>query len=79
MKERSMSFEASMERLEQIVRKLEDGTIPLAEALKLFQEGTGLVGRCTELLDQAELEIMKLTKNPDGTLTEEPFDGSDAE
>ena len=40
MSEKSMKFEASMERLEAIVRQLEQGNAPLDESLKLFQEGT---------------------------------------
>lgn len=68
---KSVDFETAMERLEKIVRQLEDGSVPLADALKLFREGTCLVNRCTELLDRAELEIVKLTKAPDGELKEE--------
>ena len=37
MAETSKSFEASMERLETIVRQLEQGNAPLEESLKLFQ------------------------------------------
>ena len=47
MSTKSQSFEASMERLDQIVKQLENGSVPLSEALHLFQEGTGLVERCT--------------------------------
>lgn len=79
MSTNSQSFEASMGRLEQIVKQLENGSVPLSEALKLFQEGTGLVERCTNLLDQAELEIVKLTKGPDGSPEEVPFAHDDAE
>ena len=79
MSTKSQSFEASMERLDQIVKKLENGSVPLSEALHLFQEGTGLVERCTALLDQAELEIVKLTKGPDGSLEEVPFAHDDAQ
>ena len=62
MAETSKSFEASMERLETIVRQLEQGNAPLEESLKLFQEGTALVQSCAKLLDSAEQEIVKLTK-----------------
>lgn len=79
MSTKSQSFEASMERLDQIVKQLENGSVPLSEALRLFQEGTGLVDRCTTLLDQAELEIVKLTKGPDGTLEEVPFAHDDVQ
>ena len=70
MAETSKSFEASMERLETIVRQLEQGNAPLEESLKLFQEGTALVQSCAKLLDSAEQEIVKLTKTADGTPAE---------
>ena len=73
MSEKSMKFEASMERLEAIVRQLEQGNAPLDESLKLFQEGTQLVQGCTKLLDKAELEVVKLTKTADGTPAETEY------
>ena len=79
MSTKSQSFEASMERLDQIVSQLEEGSVSLSDALKLFREGTGLVERCTKLLDQAELEIVKLAKGPEGKLEEVPFAHEDAE
>ena len=72
-KTKSQSFETSLNRLEEIVKKLEDGSVPLEESMKLFQEGTALAASCNELLDKAELEIVKLTKGPDGSLQEVPF------
>ena len=71
---KSESFETSVERLEKIVDALEQGDLPLEEALKLFQEGTGLVKKCTDLLDQAELSVVKLTKGQDGAPQETEFD-----
>ena len=76
-KSKSQSFEANMTRLEEIVHRLEDGAVPLEEAMKLFQEGTALAGSCCKLLDEAELEIVKLTKGPDGTLQEVPYERED--
>lgn len=73
MTETSKSFEASMERLETIVRQLEQGNAPLEESLKLFQEGTALVQSCAKLLDSAEQEIVKLTKTADGTPAETEY------
>ena len=71
MAETSKSFEASMERLETIVRQLEQGNAPLEESLK--QEGTALVQSCAKLLDSAEQEIVKLTKTADGTPAETEY------
>ena len=72
-KSKSQSFEANLSRLEEIVKKLEDGSVPLEESMKLFREGTALAASCNELLDKAELEIVKLTKDPDGSIQEAPF------
>ena len=64
--EQSKSVEASMQRLEEIVRTMERGELPLDQSLKLFEEGTGLVRSCGAMLDAAELKIVKLMKGPDG-------------
>lgn len=73
-----MSFEAAMQRLEQIVRTLERGDAALEDSLKLFQEGTALVKRCSGLLENAQMEVRKIVPAPDGTPREEPFaDGSE--
>ena len=73
MNEKNMTFEASMQRLEQIVRTLERGDAQLDESLKLFQEGTELVRSCGKLLDDAELEIKKVAVVPDGSPVMEDF------
>lgn len=67
------TFEENMQRLEQIVRAMERGDVPLEESLKLFQEGTALVESCGKLLDEAELQVKKITVAVDGTPVEEPF------
>lgn len=76
---KSQSFESNMNRLDEIVRRLEDGAVPLEEAIKLFQEGTALAGSCGKLLDEAEMEIVKLTKGSDGSLQEVPFANEEIE
>ena len=55
MNQKNHTFEEKMHRLEQIVRAMERGDVPLEESLKLFQEGTALVESCGKLLDEAEL------------------------
>ncbi len=70
---KSHTFEADLNRLEEIVKQLEDGSVPLEESMKLFQEGAALAASCGKLLDEAELEIVKLTKTPAGTIEEVPF------
>ena len=65
--------------MEQIVRQLDDGSVPLEQAIKLFQEGTGLAACCGKLLDQAEQEIVKLTRGSDGTIEEVDFTNDEAD
>lgn len=74
MNMKSKTFEENMQRLEQIVRAMERGDVPLEESLKLFQEGTQLVEHCGKLLDEAELQVKKITAATDGTPQEEVFD-----
>lgn len=73
MNQENQSFEASMARLEQIVRAMERGDVALEESLKLFQEGTELVRNCQKLLDDAQLQIKKIMTAPDGSPVEEDF------
>ena len=71
MAKKSQTFESSMERLDEIVRLLENGDVSLEESIKLFEEGTRLSSECGKLLDEAELKVTKLMQGPDGTPVEE--------
>ena len=78
MSSKNPTFEENMARLEQIVRAMERGDVPLEESLKLFQEGTALVKACGKLLDEAEQQVTKIVTQADGSPAEETFaDGSD--
>lgn len=74
MNQKNKTFEESMIRLEQIVRAMERGDVPLEESLKLFQEGTELVRSCGKLLDDAQLQVNKIMTAADGSPVEEVFD-----
>ena len=67
-----MTFEQALARLEQIVKALEGGNVPLEDLIKLFDEGTSLVKLCTERLDKAE-EKVRLLQMKDGVLVDEEF------
>ena len=47
--------------------------MPLADSLALFAEGSQLIERCSPQLDQAEQQVVKLMKGPDGAPVEQPF------
>jgi exodeoxyribonuclease VII small subunit len=53
----SPTFEAALARLEAIVEQLDDGNLPLAQALSLYKEGNALAKRCRVLLTDAEVEV----------------------
>lgn len=73
LNKKNQSFEENMQRLDQIVRAMERGEVSLEESLKLFQEGTQLVESCGKLLDEAELQVKKITAAADGSPVEEGF------
>ncbi len=56
-----MSFEDSMSRLEDIVRRLEEGKVPLEESIKLYEEGMKIGNRCRRMLEEAEQRIQHLS------------------
>jgi len=68
-----MSFEQDYNRLQEIVKKLEEGDLPLKESLELFQEGISLYRRCQEELSQAEGKILELIKSVDQEWEVIPF------
>ncbi len=74
MSGKKQTFEEKLTRLEEIVAALEKGDAPLADSLKLFEEGTKLIADCSDQLDKAEQQVVKLMKGTDGAPVELPFD-----
>ena len=73
MSEQTATFEQNIRRLEEIVAALERGDAPLADSLTLFEEGTRLIAACSQELDRAEQQVVKLMKGADGAPVELPF------
>ncbi len=73
-KKTPMSFEQSLDRLEEIVRHLEKGDLPLNDSLSLYEEGTALIAACSKQLDEAEQKVVKLKKGPDRYPIETDFE-----
>lgn len=67
-----LKFEEALERLEEIVRQLESGDVPLEAAIELFQEGMRLARHCSGKLDAVERKIEMLLEE-DGRLERKPF------
>lgn len=71
-KENNMSFEETMQKLQEIVLELEKGTLNLDDSVKKFEEGIELSKKCNQILESAEKKINILVKKDDG-IKEETF------
>ena len=73
-----MDFEKKLNRLEEIVGKMEKGDISLEESLKFFEEGVQLSRECNAKLTEAELKVKKLMSfDKDGNPVTAPFASED--
>jgi exodeoxyribonuclease VII small subunit len=61
-----LSFEKALEELETIVKRLEEGKVPLEESVTIYERGESLKKRCEELLRQAEARVEKITLDASG-------------
>ena len=72
---KKLTFERAIEELESIVKRLEDGKVPLEESVTIYERGEALKRRCEELLRQAEARVDKITTDANGQVTgTEPLD-----
>lgn len=66
-------FETSLKKLEEVVRKLEGGELPLEDSLKAFEEGVRQAAFCNKKLNEAEQRVEMLLKQKDGSFGRVPF------
>ena len=70
-----MPFERAIEELESIVKRLEEGKVPLEESVAIYERGEVLKRRCEDLLRQAEARVEKITTDASGQASGvEPLD-----
>lgn len=62
-----LSFEQALEKLEEIVNKLERGDVPLEESISIYEQGEALKKHCARLLQAAEDKVEKIRVGADGT------------
>jgi exodeoxyribonuclease VII small subunit len=67
-------FETALQRLEEIVKKLDSGDLPLASLLEIYEEGVTLSRFCHSKLEEAERKVEILTKKVDGGFQKLPFE-----
>jgi len=58
---KTTTFEDAIGKLEELVRRMEAGQLPLADSLKAYEDGIGLIKHCHGLLKTGEAKIIKLT------------------
>ena len=73
---KSYPFEASLDKLEKLVEKMEDGDLTLEESLKIFEEGVKLTRECQQALADAEQKV-KLLIEENGEITSTDFEAYD--
>ena len=66
-------FEASLDQLEQLVGRMEQGDMSLEDSLAAYERGVGLYRRCQAALEQAELRV-RLLSDPDRPERSEAFE-----
>ena len=72
---KKLTFDRALEELETIVKRLEDGKVPLEESVAIYERGEALKRRCDELLRQAEARVDKITTDSNGkAVGTEPLD-----
>ncbi len=64
-----MSFEEAMSALEDVVRQLESGNVPLEQSISLYEHGAKLKAHCEAKLKDAEAKVAQITLGPDGQAT----------
>ena len=62
----ALPFERAIEELESIIKRLEEGKVPLAESVEIYEHGEALKRRCEELLKAAEMRVEKITTDASG-------------
>lgn len=65
---KELSFEESIKRLEEILEKMNSGTVSLDDSLKLFEEGDTLIAGCEKRLQAAEKKVQRLIKTRSGEI-----------
>ncbi|MFP4660866.1 MAG: exodeoxyribonuclease VII small subunit [Halanaerobiales bacterium] len=74
MSEKELNFEEALQKLEDIVRELEDGGLSLERSLEVFTEGVNLIKFCNGELDEAEKKIEIVLNEEDGYSDALPYD-----
>jgi len=74
MSDKPKTFKQTLERIEDIVREIEQGQVELEECVQRYEEGMELIARARSILASAEQKIQKLQAGSDDAPQLEPFE-----
>ena len=72
-----LSYEDALAELETLIRKLETGSIDLADSIASYERGVALAAHCSGLLEETEKKVQRLVLGPRGEPSEVPMDTDD--
>lgn len=70
---KTMTFEDATGRLNELVKAMESGSLPLDDMINAFEEGKKLVTFCTKKLQEVERRVTVIKENDKGVVSEDPF------
>ncbi len=71
----ALTYEDALGELDSLIRRLESGSIDLADSIVCYERGAALAAHCAKLLETTEQKIERLVLGPDGKPSEEPLPG----
>jgi exodeoxyribonuclease VII small subunit len=72
-----LSYEDALAELETLIRKLETGSVDLADSIASYERGVALAAHCSSLLEDTEKKVQRLVLGPRGEPSEVPMDVED--
>jgi len=63
-------LDEDIKKLDELAKKMEQGDLPLEKSLEIFQEGVGLIKKCTKTLEEAELKVKEILETQNGAFQE---------
>jgi exodeoxyribonuclease VII small subunit len=73
----SLSYEDALTELDSLIKRLESGSIDLADSIACYERGAALAAHCSRLLEATEQKVERLVLGPDGKPSEEPLPNLD--
>ena len=76
---RTLTYEQALVELDTLIKKLETGSIELADSIACYERGVALAAHCSSLLEQTERKVERLVMGADGQVAAQPFDEGELE